>query len=261
MERRVLTGYIPSPTDERDYKLDRVLGASKIVLPKKYSSRSKLGNRILNQYNTEACVGFTMAATAQALHYIQTGESIEMAPMYPYGHREDTDYQGEGLVTRETLKNWQKYGICPKKDFDVFTQNMTFEQAKAAYEANKDKCDKAAKEQHISSYYRLNEMEEIKKAIYTIGFAWVAIDVYDCIYDVKSDGIVHYNFFTRGKCWGGHQVYVTGWDEDDTLETDNSWGTEFGHNGLMYLPKSYEKSESWGVVDTYTEKKIAQQYS
>lgn len=254
MTKRILNGFRRSPKDERDYKIDRLVKAA-VKLPDTYNDGTPLG--IFDQGTSEECAGCAFAQAVHIFDYKQNGYNRRFSPSDIFANRSALDYKGEGMVPRQGLKNLQKSGICLWDDFPGF---FTYEECVERYKKDEKKLNELEYPNRISSFYRLNSIADIKTAIYTIGFALVAYDVYDCMYDVDADGIVHYDANKLGTNWGGHQIIATGWNEN-SLTVPNSWGEEFGDEGVMYVPYEYMPTESWACTDDITEKKVAQQYS
>ena len=255
-------GFIKSPEDSRDYKIKKLV-KSAVKLPEKYVNPTPL--QIFDQGNTEMCVACALAQAKHIIEYHQASDKKQFSPAYSYCHRRTGDWDGEGMVTREALKNFQEYGICHYDDFPGY---FTYTKGKTEYEKRKDKLDYKAFIFRISSYYRLNTMEEIKTAIYTTGFALVAYDVYDCLYYPDGDGYIDYQEETKGECLGGHQMIAVGWNERGLIVC-NSWSDEYGvgfeenetEGGLIIIPYTYFPTEAWTCVDNITEKEIKTAYS
>ena len=256
-----MSGYIPSPIDERDYKINRLVKNAP-HLPDTYLTKVPL--KIFDQEDSNMCVGCAIATMKHVIESRQTGDNEPFSPAYIYANRRHDDYQGEGMVPREALKNLQNYGIC---HLYYFPGNYTYFNAQKYYALAKPRLDEKARPYRISSYYRLNSTSDIKTAIYTLGCAMVAYDVYECLFNPRSDGVVEYNENTRGECQGGHQMLAIGYNEIGFIVV-NSWSTDYGigneelgiDGGLVIIPYDYKPTESWAVVDDITEKEVKALY-
>lgn len=262
--KKYKTGFLASDIDPRDYKIKRLV-KSAVKLPDTYINPTPL--KIFDQADTEMCVACAIAQAKHIIEYRQNEDKEKFSPAYIYSHRRETDWDGEGMVTREALKNFQEYGVC---HYEYFPGYYTYQEGKKEYEKRKSKLDYKAYIFRISSYYRLNEtnMNEIKTAIYTTGFALVAYDVYECLYNPDASGYINYNEETRGEYQGGHQMIAVGWNEKGLIVC-NSWSEDYGigfeenqtKGGLIIIPYNYIPSEAWTCVDNITEKEIKTAYS
>ena len=252
-------GFIPSPQDERDYKLDKLI-ARAIRIPEVYINPTPL--IILDQGKTSSCVACSAAQAKHIIEYNQTGDNKKFSPMYLYANRKSDDYQGEGLVPREALSNLRDFGMC---HYDYFPDFYEYDEANNIYNNDKTLLDQKAYPYRISSYYRLNTVEEVKTAIYTIGFAFMAYDVYRSMYYPDKDGIVQYDKNDRHN-YGGHQLLAVGYNDIGFIIV-NSWGENFGvgfkenhsEGGLMIVPYDYVATECWALVDEIKEKELQEQ--
>ena len=182
--------------------------------------------------------------------------------MYIYAKRDDDDYKGPGGIPREFIKNLRDYGICHYDEFEGF---MEYPEASSSYSKNRTHLDGAAYPYRISSFYALNNIEEIKIAIYTLGFALLAYNVNRYFYSPnRHTGLVRYSKFARSE--GAHEVLAVGFNSQGII-CCNSWGEDYGvgfqenktKGGLMIVPYKYEPLESWAIVDDITETTVKKQ--
>lgn len=251
------SGFIPSPKDDRDYKLEKLVKAS-VKLPEEYLNTTPL--HIFDQGESSSCVGCALAQAKHLIEYKQLQDKGKFSPSYIYSHRHEDDYQGEGMITREALKSLQDYGMCHYADFPGF---YSYKTGKAFYEKYKEDLDKKAYPYRISSYYRLHNLKDIKTAIFTLGFALVAYDVYPCMYNPDENGKIQYNPDNLGECDGGHQMIAVGWDHEGLIVC-NSWSEDYGvgieenstNGGMIFIPYDYEPTEAWACTDEIREKEV-----
>lgn len=251
------SGFIPSPKDDRDYKLDKLV-KSAVKLPHEYLNTTT--PIIFDQGESSTCVGCALAQAKHLIEYKQLQDKGKFSPLYIYSHRHDDDYQGEGMITREALKSLKDFGMCHYADFPGF---YSFKDGKALYELDKENLDKKAYPYRISSYYRLHNINDIKTAIFTLGFALVAYDVYPCMYQPDENGRIIYDKNNPGECDGGHQMIALGWD-DYGLIVCNSWSEDYGvgieenntNGGMIFIPYEYKPTEAWACTDEIREKEV-----
>ena len=249
-------GVIPSPEDNRDYQLSQLIRFA-VKLPESYINPCPL--TIFDQKDTGACVAATIAQAKHIIEARQTHDDRPFSPMYIYAKREDDDYKGPGGIPREFIKNLKDYGICHYDEFEGF---MEYPDAAHAYKNNQTHLDGAAYPYRISSFYALNNINEIKIAIYTLGFALLAYDINKYFYSPnKTTGLVKYSRFVRSE--GAHEVLGVGFNKSGII-CCNSWGTDYGigfsenktSGGMMVVPYNYTPLESWAIVDDITEHTI-----
>ena len=233
---------ISSPYDERDYSLDMlVTSAEPDELPTSYRTSTTVP--VFSQGSTGCCVACALAACRYIQEELQEGSASKFSVNYIYGNRLDTDDQNEGMIPRQALKTLLNFGDC---HWDDFTGYSDYDDAKAAYKADKEKYDELAYPYTINSYYRLNSEEEIKKAVYELGCALVVYNV-TSYFDYPKNGYVTYN--SAAKILGQHAVTIIGWTEDNYWIVLNSWGTDYGVGGYCYMPFEYPINEAWTMVD------------
>lgn len=253
-------GALPSPVDERDYQLNSLIMKA-IKLPEEYIVQ--IPAIIADQKNVGSCVACTIAQIKHSQEYEELGDTDMFSAAYIYANRKDTDYQGSGMYPREALQNLVEDGICHQKDFPGY-DSYEYDVLKARYISQKDNLDKIAKPYRIASYYRLNDLEDIKTALYTVGYCQICYPVYKCLYNPDKNGFIKYNKLSRGKNYGGHSMTCVGYsDKKQALAIVNSWGKDYGTSieevadgGCIWIPYDYEFTESWAVVDATTQKEL-----
>ena len=219
------TGYIPSPKDLRNYRINKVCMASE--LPNKYEVSH---SRIKDQKNVGSCVAFSTSSV------LETKYGKDYSTAWIYGYRPNGYYQGRGMNVLNALKTIYKKGFIEEKEL------------KGNYEMNKAKDiveDYLKTEPNIKNkttgYAQLHNTNEIKQAIYMTGLPIViAVPIDNLQYD--NDYVVYMPKNVRG----GHQMMCYGWNEKGLL-VQNSWGESFGNNGTIILPYEYPIEESWMI--------------
>lgn len=259
-EKYPVCGALESPYDERDYQLNSLIMKA-VRLPDEYIV--PIPAIIADQGSSGTCCAATLAQIKHSQEFEELGDDRMFSAAYIYSNRKDTDYQGSGMYPREALQNLVDYGICHEDDFHGYN-TYEYDALKQQYLANKESLDRKAKPYRIASYYRLNDVEEVKTALYTVGYIQACYPVYKCLYKPNTEGYVEYNKLLRGKNYGGHSMTICGWsDKKEAFAVINSWGEDYGtgiegiaKGGCIWIPYEYEFTEAWAVVDAQTQKEL-----
>jgi len=236
-------GAVPSPPDIRDYVLSTPnldtsnLPSSYIIKPLKIKSQ---GSQL-------TCVAHVLSSIVEFHTMKDTNERINYSTEFIYGCRLDSDYFGEGMYLRDGLKVIQKYGDV---EYSVLPGNSNVPQAYDKVSQNFEQLQPLAYPNRISTYYKINSLDELKYSLYHYGPVAASMHWYKGA-KVDKNGIYQYN---PANSKSGHAVLIIGWTEDNLI-IQNSWGTTFGKHGLFYVP--FDKIEEvffefYGVTDDIT---------
>ena len=193
---------------------------------------------ILDQESVGSCVAHSLAAMLAQGDMKVFGDAYDYSRGFIYGNRADDQYQGEGMRTNEALKQVNHWGDCL---WEEFPYNEKYPEVKAKIEADKENLLEKAAPYKINSYYRITNNNEVKRAIYRNGGVVIAIRVYE---DFNRD--LHKSKYITPR--GGHAMLIIGWTKDNRWIVQNSWGKDWGYNGLLYMDFDYPVSEFWGVI-------------
>lgn len=195
------------------------------------------------------------ACAYNTYRYIQeskeSGLTEALSPEFTYGNRLP-DENFEGMYMRSCLKKGREGSIL-FKELPNFTSTE-----KAIFDVNKNKENylRKADNYKIDSFYLCNSGEEAKQAILKTGAVMIGIMLYNCFYNVKSDGIINYDPNKDINNYGGHAVLVVGWKNVNNKEywiCINSWGKDWGDNGYFYLPREYKWIDgAYAIIDAKT---------
>lgn len=244
-------GVIPSPPDYRDYRLNQFTDTMK-EFPKYYLAppfKSEDEIPIYDQGNTSMCVAFTGALITEQQEYHETGKFIRMSPGWIYGNRKTGMYMGEGMVPREAWAALCEDGVPYYDDLPI---TGSFAECYGYVWQKREALKKKALNQKKLSYVAvtLKDADEIRTAIMKCGFINVSIAVYKDFYKVGKDGFLAN---TSGSICGYHSVTGVGFFEESGkvyIIIANSWGREYGKNGLCYMPYNYKGiQEIWAITD------------
>lgn len=233
--KQILDGYIPSPKDKRDYK-EKDVCTGEIELPKTYKSEYKVA--VINQGAIGSCVAHAIATTMGYCEEHAKNKHNDYSRGFIYANRRITDYQGEGLVAREALKNVHHCGDCI---WDIFPWNEKYPDVKKRLEKQKEHYMNEASPYGIQNYYRCTTEEEVKRAIIRNGAVLVCMPLYDGFgtnVRVPKKG---------EKSTGSHAMCCIGWNENGWI-IQNSWSKFWGDKGLCYVPYKYPVREWWAIT-------------
>ena len=244
MEEEYGFGLIPSPPDIRDYILVAGL-AEEEKLPETFITNSI---KIKNQGARSTCVAHALSSLIEFHNLQETKKYTEFSTEFIYGCRTLDDYLGEGMHLRDGLKVLQKYGDVK---YSVLPGNSIMNIARNKVIARFDELIEKAYPYRISTYYKINSLEELKYALYHNGPVPAAMKYYKKG-KITSDGV--YTYDVDGP-YGNHAVLIVGWNKDGFI-IQNSWGILWGKKGY-FIVKFKDMDilfyEYYGVTDDITE--------
>lgn len=236
-------GAIESPLDLRDYDYSMITCSSKnIDIPKDFIL--DYDYPILNQGLVGSCVAHTLSCMKSYIDGVNTDKMYSVG--FIYGNREEDDWQGTGMITREALKNLVKYGDCIKTSFPINEEYPDIVNTLNKY--NKQKLLDEAHPHKSLAYIRL-DVDDIKE--YLVNHKKpiaIAVNVYDNFYDSNQNG-GKIPSTPKGNKRGSHLMLCIGF-KGDTLVIINSWGDYNGDKGKYYLDINSEIiKELWVLED------------
>jgi len=233
--------YIPSPPDERDFPLSSVL-----KVPEELPDRVMLEKYVpfvRDQLTAPWCVGFAGAGTMNLLENAR-GKMPPggLSPAYLYTKCKERDGipNTPGTYPRIALKIMQegipeeKAAPFPRRD-ELLTITRAMED-KATYK--------------IKAYARLWDKEEIMQVLAAGQPVLIGTITTDKNWTVKAKE-TGFLGLPDGVMIGGHATFLIGYDKN--LEHDdfggffrgvNSWGDDWGDDGLFWMPFEYADWES-----------------
>ena len=249
-------GAIPSPDDPRDWDIVSTGIATRVQVedinyPESYMIPN-LPEEIYNQDIYPTCVSFALALVKEVQ------DEKEQAPFdekrcstgFIYANRAEDDWQGDGMISREALKQLQKVGVCAWSDFPI---NKHYKEARQLLEAkeNYKELREGAIQRSIKAYYRIYTLEELKYTLMYVGPVLASIPSYSSAYWNRTTGEMKQG--PEGTKTGNHAVVFVGWKDNDTIIVRNSWGKNWGDGGYGYLKLSeYKINEMWAIADRLT---------
>ena len=219
-------GALPSPKDIRDYKL-------KIKIKEDSPISFYVSNKVYvkDQGKRPTCVAHTLSEIIEYNYRKENKEYERFSTDFIYGLRDSSKYKSdqEGMYLRE--------GLSIIKDFgDVFYSDLSSNsyalEAKTQVISKENELKQKAYPYRISSYYRINSLEELKYSLLHHGPIAGSMRWYKGSFLYKN--IYKYNSNNEYYC---HAVLIVGWDDKDNFIVQNSWGKFWGKNGLFLIHK------------------------
>ena len=221
-------GAIDSPLDLRDYDYSMITCSSDSVdIPENFVLDYNFP--ILNQGSVGSCVAHALSCMKSNIDGVNKDNMYSVG--FIYANRQEDDWQGTGMVTREALKNLVKYGDCRKSSFPINEEYPSIVNTLNNYGKQKllDEAD-----DHKSLAYIKLDVDEIKEYLvkYKKPIA-ISVYVYDNFHEANKNG-GKIPSIPDGNKRGSHLMLCIGY-EGDNLILINSWGDYNGDKGKYYL--------------------------
>ena len=243
-----VNGCIKSTPSVKDHMYANVR-AMKTDLPAKFELKM---NIIKDQGKAGSCVGQAISAIQEWDAEVRyNAEAKILSPLYIYSETKAVDgIASEGTSIKTALDVLTKKGICEESLYPYSDSqdiiNLKFPMKNTTMYNN-------AKKYTTKGYAKLNNVQEVKNAVYNENGAILGLLVTDSFQDAPN-GVIDQPL---GSIYGMHAVAVKGWD-DTMIKTvngktykgfliiQNSWGTQWGDNGIGYIP--YDQYD-WTLLD------------
>jgi len=222
-----------SPFDIRDYKV----AVTAVEFPKTFILPEVT---VKNQGGTGSCVAHACSSVVEFHNKRQEGTDVVFSTEFIYGYRPAGYYVGEGMYIRNALKTLREIGDCSLSDLKG---NHEYSEAMKVVEANLEELKDKAYPHRISTYAKVNTVDEIKQALMDFGYVIISMPWYK---DYKlKDGVYSYS---SDETSGYHCMVLYGWNEKGWL-VHNSWGKVWGQKGKFVMPFDFKWREAWAVTD------------
>jgi hypothetical protein len=245
METNFVNGVIKSPEDKRDFTIDKVGIALATTFPENYTVPYLPD--IYNQGNFGLCNAFSVAKIKEAMELKERGVRIRYSPAFIYANRADNDWQGEGMMPRESLKRICRYGVC---EYDKFSLLNDYPNCRTQFISKIKEYIPIALPQKIKTYVALSKVDEIKTFLMNEQIPVLfAMSLTNTFFNTGADGIMPK---PEGEIVGGHAMIIVGYRLINNREywiVSNSWGEGFGDKGYCYIPIETPLIEVWGLTD------------
>ncbi len=227
--KKFVQGVVKQPDDERDFIFRASIPTS--ALPTKYKNTHI--REIEHQLGTGSCVA---NATCSSLEMMYTGKNnitreLNLSRMFVYYNaREPYDYLKEqdlGAYVRDGFKSINHLGVCTEDKWEFIEAQVNTKPSQEAYNLALDNI--------LIKYERLVDINSIKSAIVQDQAVVFGIPLKDDFFYLRGPISTH-NYQATGTDAGGHAMGIVGYDDDlGGFIIENSWGTQWGDNGLALI--------------------------
>jgi len=204
-------------------------------LPSKVDLRPKCPP-IENQGSIGSCTANALAGALEFLELKDGAPLVDLSRLFIYYNEraiEGSVKQDSGAFIRDGIKSLAKQGVCPEKEWPYKVSKFKTKPPV--------KCYTAAKEHQITSYHRINSLDEMKTCL-AAGFPFVfGFTVYEAFESaaVAKSGVLNLPGPSE-KVQGGHAVMAAGYDDaQQRFIIRNSWDTDWGMKGYFTMPYDY----------------------
>lgn len=228
--------------DRRDYQLSGISGGV-VSLPQSF--------RLTDPFPIKDQNGFGSCTGQATVGHKQLQEGIELSARFAYAMTKKLEGNKEwGAYTRNQFKVLCDVGAVPE---EMWSEKHNIpEQEYLDWEKIPQYLIEDAKVHRSKKYWRIDpDFDSIKKAIFQYKQAVVISVPWYSSYNQPNEGYLELNTALGWK-WG-HAILVVGW-QDDWLTVKNSWGNDWGLNGMCYFKKDYPIWDCW--ISTDHEKKL-----
>jgi C1A family cysteine protease len=227
-------GWLPDLPDNRDLMYSAIKPAL-AALPSKVDMRPKC-SPVENQGNLGSCTANALAGAVEFLELKDNLPLVTVSRLFIYYNErviEGTVNQDSGAFIRDGVKSLAKQGVCPEEEWPY--KIASFKDKPTA------KCYSDAKKHQITSYHRINTVDEMKTCL-ADGFPFVfGFTVYSAFESaaVARSGVLNMPGPDETVI-GGHAVMAVGYDDSQSrFIVRNSWDTDWGMKGYFTMPYDY----------------------
>lgn len=227
------------PVDERDFISKRQTTAP-TELPDEFQLPVDIP--IYDQQNLGSCVSNSTCVCyrfeAWQLHNTFGFEPSRLFLYYNTREIEGTIYEDSGAYIRDAFKALNKKGLCEEQYFPYIESTFTDAPTQQAY--------KNGLKYQTLEYARVNQTVDAIRDVLCSGAAVTfGFDVYDSFFDENKwvDNVMPIP--KKGEeLLGGHAISCIGFSvEKQAFLIQNSWGEDWGDNGLFWMPFDFVISE------------------
>lgn len=216
--------------DLRDYTLDMVSEiTTNVDIPEAYDISFDLPVKVKQSW-----VGACNACTCTAATMIMKASDRPLSWWFVYANRKDTDWQGTGMKTRETLSNIKDFGITLLDLFNVMKEYPEIHDILINH-PNKNEIFTEAAKNKIQGYIKV-EKEDVKRLVSQGIPVLIGVRVYRNFYEAINNNYVIPSQAVGDKL-GAHEMLIIGYKKED-YKLLNWWDLEWDHE--LYLNENAE---------------------
>lgn len=227
-------GWRPDLPDHRDLLYAKVMRA-KAVLPAKVDLCT-LCSAVEDQEELGSCTANALAGALEFLEWKAKAPFVDFSRLFVYYNEraiEGTVNSDSGAMLRDGIKTLAKQGVCSETAWPYVIASFTKKPGTACY--------KEASGHTISSYHRLNTVDEMRACLadgYPFVFGFTVYDAFETA-AVDKSGVLNLPK-AKERPLGGHAVMAVGYDDKARRFTvRNSWGPHWGMEGYFTIPYAY----------------------
>ena len=233
MRTHKIYGWLPDIPDQRDYLYMAIQPV--IRLPRKVDLRG-LCSEIERQGALGSCTAQALAGNIEFLDKISDFKYTDVSRLFIYYNERvlmHTIRYDSGASLRDGIKTLKNSGVCDETLWPYQISKFTRKPPV--------KCFAAAKKRRITSYHRINSLNEMLACLaegYPFVFGFTVYESFES-QEVLRTGIVHMPK-KEEKAIGGHAVMAAGYDQAaKRFIVRNSWGKDWGKDGYFTMPFEY----------------------
>ena len=226
-------GWLPDIPDQRDYLYKAIQPV--IRLPRKIDLRG-LCSEVERQGELGSCTAQALAGNIEFLDKISDFKYTDVSRLFIYYNERalmHTIRYDSGSSLRVGIKTLKNSGVCEEElwpyQISKFTRKPPI------------KCFTDAKEHRITSYHRINSLNEMLACLaegYPFVFGFTVYESFES-QEVLETGTVHMPK-KKEKAIGGHAVMAVGYNRTaKRFVVRNSWGKDWGKSGYCTMPFEY----------------------
>ncbi len=235
-------GILRDPEDSRDYQLSSISSGSSIPPSVDHSPYM---SSVKYQGNLGACVAFSVVALKEWQEQKEYEEERKQGSSYKrdktynlseqwlYWNCKKIDPWGnsvEGTNIRSAMKVLNKIGVPPEKAWTYTDDKINIGEPKSW-------ANLISRWYRIGSYWRINNLDELKQALVD-GPVVIGLKIFEDIIEPLKNGKVPLP--ERNRSLGGHALLAVGYnDETREIKVKNSWSKFWGERGYGYFSYEY----------------------
>lgn len=227
-------GWLPDLPDHRDLLYSAVKPKA-VRLPASVDLRAGC-SPVENQKTLGSCTANALVGALEFLEKKTGTPFVDLSRLFVYYNErviEGSVNSDNGAFLRDGIKSLAKQGVCSEKSWPY---KLTAYKKKPSAT-----CYTAAKKHTITSYHRLNAVDEMRACLadgYPFVFGFTVYESFESQAVTKS-GILDMPK-PNEKNVGGHAVMAAGYDDAaKRFLIRNSWDTDWGQAGYFTMPYDY----------------------